>query len=122
MKQILLAFGKVLQRSFLVMGLVSLLAFSGLLVLPEQPVYAAVDRDNVKALQREERKADLNYDKSLSSVNRQEAYEDAVKAAESPAGLEKAYERDLQAYEGEHSGQNLLGKAENAIEKVIGKD
>lgn len=122
MKQLLLAFGKALQRSFLVMGLVSLLGFSGLLVLPEQPVYAAIDRDNVKSLQTQERKADLNYENHLSSADRQEAYEDAVKAAESPQGLEKAYEKDLQAYQEEHSGQDLLGKAENAIEKVMGKD
>lgn len=120
MKGILSAVGKLVSRSILVVSLLGLISWLGINILPQQPAWAAVSiKSNQTAT---EYKTDGLAKENSAVTNRDEAYEEAVKAAESPQGIEKIYEKDLQAYEKEHPSEGILEKAEEVIEKVTGKE
>ena len=54
-------------------------------------------------------------------ANREEAYKKAVEAAKDPNGLDKEYKKDLKIFKKENPDQeNLIEKAEAAVEKVVG--
>jgi hypothetical protein len=53
--------------------------------------------------------------------SREEAYEKAMQAANDPNGLDKEYKKDLNIFKKENPDKaNLIEKAEQAVEKVVG--
>jgi len=120
MKGIFSALKQVLSKSILVVCLISLISLSGIIILPQQPASASL---GIKSNQTgTEYKTDGLAKENSAVTNRDEAYEEAVKAAENPQGIEKIYEKDLQAYEKEHPSEGILEKAEEVIEKVTGQE
>ena len=120
MNAILSALRKVLSKSILVVGLIGLISLSGMIMLPQQPASAALGIKSDRTAT--EYKTDGLAKENSAVTNRDEAYEAAVEAVENPQGIEKVYEKDLKAYEKQHPGEGLVEKAEEAIEKVTGKD
>lgn len=119
MKRILLDLSKTVRYGILTISLLVLIGLSGLFMLPEWPVYAAI---NTMPQTGQRYNIDAQSQENVAETNRDKAYAEAVKAAQNPDTVEKAYEKDLQAYETEHPGENNLAqKAENLIEKVTGQ-
>lgn len=106
--------GKVIRKSFLVMGLIGLLSLSGLSIFSPQPSLAAAYKDNSPVLQK-----GINADSNSQSVeNREEAYDKAIKAIDSPTGLEKVYEKNLDKYEKENPQPGIIESAKEMIKEV----
>ncbi|HLO48877.1 MAG TPA: hypothetical protein VK211_10725 [Kamptonema sp.] len=120
MNGILSTLGRVFSKSILVGLLVGLIGLSGIIILPQQPASATLSIKSHPTAT--EYKTDGLAKENSAVTNRDEAYEEAVKAVESPQGIEKVYEKDLKVYQKEHPGESLVEKAEEAIEKVTGKE
>lgn len=116
MKQILSALKKTFRHSLAFVSLMAWLGL-GLFILPNQPVYAGLEIDSNPI----QKSAQVNTQvpESTATLNRDMAYEEAVKAVKSPENLEKVYEKDLQAYEEAHPEKGIVKTAEKLVEKVV---
>ena len=117
MQRLLLTLGQALRRSIVVLGLMMLISLSGLFILVQQPSYA----DHLTPEEKVDRAYEYSEATGLKEEDRQEAYEEAVKDAESTGTMEKAFERNLKAERKENPEPNLIEKAEELVEKVTGK-
>ncbi len=99
------------------LGLISLISLSGLLLPVVQPSYAAAVRNTQTS---PEEKADQTYGYVESTGSREAGYEEAVKDAESLQSEEKAYERNLKTYKQEQPGANIVEEAKGLLDKVTG--
>lgn len=115
MKRIFATLGHALRTHVLVVGLVSLISFTGLLAIAAQPGYAATSS------QKPAQEAVIGPD-SQTYATREEAYDKAIKAANDPEGLEKEYQTDLKIYKEENPGKGgLVEGAKEAIDKLTEK-
>lgn len=122
MQKISLTLGQALRRSIFVLGLMLLISVSSLFLFVQQPSYAVTSAASKLTPEEKINRAYIyNEAAGIREEERQEAYEQAIKDAESPATMEKAYERNEKAYEKENPQPNLIEKAEELVEKVIGK-
>lgn len=115
MKRILLALKQSFRHSLMI-GCLMVLFGLGLLILPNQPVYAGIGLSSNPV--QKQSQVNNKYPENPATVNRDEAYEEAVEAAQSPEGIEKEYQEDLQAYQTSHPEQGVVKTAEKLIEKV----
>ena len=121
MQRIFSVIGQAFAKRVLVIGLISLLSLSSLLIFPNQPALA--DRSN-RASQAEEtinRAYTMSEGTGLQEEARQEAYDETAEAiGDNPkAGIEEIYEEDLKAYRSENPDEGgLLEGAKNLIDKV----
>lgn len=117
MQQILSA----ISKRVLIIGLMSLLSFSGLFIFSNQPAFAGKTSTAEAAV---DRAYDMSEAAGFKEEDRQEAYEEATEAVANPkVGLEKIYEEDLKEYKEENPGKNALVEgAKELVEKVTGKD
>lgn len=118
MKRVLKALGKTLNQSILLACMLALIGLAGLALVPSQPVNAAGIYSN--QTQKEAKITDPA--ESFDDLNPQAAYDEIVKSAQNPAKVEKVYDESLKEYKEEHPQENILQKAEEAIEKVTGKE
>ncbi|MDB9513348.1 hypothetical protein PN499_19320 [Kamptonema animale CS-326] len=118
MKRILSTLGQAFRKSILAVCLMSLISLTGVMILPGQPAYAAIV--DISSNQTKTGATIEGFSKDNKAVvNRDEAYEEAVKATEKPkVGIEKVYEQDLHAYQEENPPESILEKAEEAIDKI----
>jgi len=113
MQHLLLTIGKFFRKSLLVLGLVSLLGLSNLLMFANAPANAAKLNSSEKV--------ERAYNSSEGAGNREESYEEAVEAAKNPTKMEKAYEEDLEEYKESQPDTGLIEGAKDLVEKVTGK-
>ena len=112
MQRMLSTLGQWLRQSMLVLGLVSLLSLSGLAIQsasyagPYQAKDGGITKINDDAMNKQ------------SVEDREAAYETMTEATQKPDGLEEEYEKNLEAYEEQQPGQNIIEGAKNLIERV----
>lgn len=116
MQRILQALGQALRKSVVIVCLMSLIGVSGLFIFAPQPSYAATAVSKKPVL------PDPDVLDPQAGLSREQAYEEAVKDAESEKSIEKVYEENLEEYKEENPGPSLIEKAEEALEKVTGQD
>lgn len=116
MQRILQVLGQALRKSVVIVCLMSLIGVSGLFIFVPQPSYAAT------AINKKPAQPDPNVLNPQGGLSREQAYEEAVKEAQSEQSIEKVYEENLEEYKEENPGPSLIEKAEKAIEKVAGQD
>lgn len=116
MQRILQALGQALRKSVVIVCLMTLLGVSGLFIFVPQPSYAATAVSKKPVL------PDPDVLDPQAGLSREQAYDEAVKEAESDTSIEKVYEENLEEYKEENPGPGLIEKAEKAIEKVTGQD
>ena len=113
MKRLLSAL-KQAAKNVVVIGLISLISFTGLWTIA-QPAYANSARSQNAAQERTDKEP---------AVDHEESYEEIAKVAGDPKGVEKEYEKnrkiDKQALPDQQGG--LLDGAKKAVEKVTGQD
>ncbi|KJH71911.1 hypothetical protein [Aliterella atlantica] len=98
-------------RQVLVILLIGFISLSSLFVVSTQASFAATP--NQKLIQQE------NLDKqSQSASDREQAYEEQIKAAEDP---DKVFSENLKEYRKENPGENVLEKAAEGAEKIVEK-
>ncbi|MEA5504011.1 hypothetical protein VB735_12985 [Halotia wernerae UHCC 0503] len=128
MQRILSNLKQALRLKILVLGLMIFISLSGLFIFTQPPSYATT-LEELKLIPPDQRptpqeKIDRAYEYNRAAgvreEQRQEAYEQAVKDAESLETMEKAYERNLKAERKDNSQPNLLDKAGEIVEKVTG--
>ena len=118
MQRILSNLTQALRQTIFVLGLMLLIGSSFFFV--QQPSYAAISPANKLTPQEKiDRAYEYNEAAGFQEEKREEAYEEAVKDAESPQTMEKAYERELKAEKVQEP--NIIQKAEELIEKVTSK-
>lgn len=112
MQRIFSTLGQWLRQSMLVLGLVSLLSLSGLAIPAAS--YAGPYQANDSGITK------INRDSvnKQSVEERESAYETMTEATQKPDGLEEEYEKNLEAYEEQQPGQNILEGAKNLIDRV----
>ena len=117
MQRIISAIGK----RVLIIGLMSLLSFSGLFIFGSQPAFADKKTAEEAAI---DRAYDLSEAAGFKEEDRQAAYEEATEAVANPkVGLEKIYKEDLKEFKEENPSENVLIEgAKELVEKVTGKD
>lgn len=121
MPKILGKFKQALSKTILSFALLVLVSCSTLFSF-QQPSYAVPTRAyNLTPEEKIDRAYNYSEATGLNEEKRQEAYEQAVKDAQSPQTVEKAYERNLKAEKAENPEPNLLEKAEQVVEKVLDK-
>ncbi|MDF0556062.1 hypothetical protein [Kamptonema sp. UHCC 0994] len=120
MKGILSTLGQAFRKSILAVCMMSLISLAGIMILPGQPAFAIVDISSNQT--KTEYTIDGFSTEDSEVTNRDQAYEEAVKATERPlVGIEKIYEHDLQSYQEENPPEGILEKAEEAIDQLTGK-
>ncbi len=128
MQRILSSLKQVLRPKILVLGLMIFISLSGLFIFTQPPSYATT-LEELKLIPPDQRptpqeKIDRAYEYNRAAgvreERRQEAYEQAIKDAESLDTIEKAYERNLKAERKDNSQPNLLDKAGEIVDKVTG--
>jgi hypothetical protein len=103
-----------IRQSVLILSLVAFIFTSGFFLV-EQPSLA----DSESPLATEESFSKIN----AKPASREAAYEEAVKAANDPKGLEKEFEKGMENYKEEHPGENpVVEGAKELVEKVTGKE
>lgn len=114
MQRIFSSLGRKFRKSILIVGMLSLIALSGLFIFVEQPSLAApISTGGQKLIQQEK------MDKESEAANlRQQDYEEQLKAAKDP---DKVYEENLKAYKEENPGPGLVDKAVEGAEKLVDK-
>ena len=118
MQRILSNLKQALRQTIFVLGLMLLIGGSFFLV--QQPSYAAISSANkLTPPEKIDRAYEYNEAAGFQEEKREEAYEEAVKDAETPQTMEKAYERELKAEKVQEP--NIIQKAEKLIEKVTTK-
>ncbi|WGV25871.1 hypothetical protein [Halotia branconii] len=119
---------KQISRPILVLSLMVFVSLSGLFIFTQLPSYATT-LEELKLIppdyrptsqEKIDRAYEYNRAAGIREEERQEAYEQAVKDAESLETMEKAYERNLKAERKGNSQPNLLDKAEEIVDKVTG--
>ncbi|MGL5065793.1 MAG: hypothetical protein ACRC62_37975 [Microcoleus sp.] len=115
MKRVLKALGKTLNQSILLGCLLALINLASLAAFPAGPVYAA----GQYSTQTQQESKITDPAESFEDLNPQAAYDELVKTAQNPAKVEKVYEESLEEYKEEHPQENIIQKAEDAIEKAI---
>ncbi|PIG91857.1 hypothetical protein [Gloeocapsopsis sp. IPPAS B-1203] len=110
MQQIFAVLKQAFRQSLVILGLVSLMSVSCLLIFATQPSMAA----NKSMLQQETMTQGTQEDVSA----REQAYEAQVQAAENP---EKVYEENVKGT-GEGAVQKAVEGAKEAVSKVTGKE
>jgi hypothetical protein len=112
MQRMFSTLGQWLRQSMLVLGLVSLLSLSGLAIPAAS--YAGPYQANDSGITK------INRDSvnKQSVEERESAYETMTEATQKPDGLEEEYEKNLEAYEEQQPGQNILEGAKNLIDRV----
>lgn len=99
----------------LVVALLGLLSWTGLFVSTALPGFAATLNQGAS------QETVISPD-GQSYASREEAYDQAIEAANDPEGLEKEYEKDIEIFKQEHPDQmNLVEEAKEVVEKVTGK-
>lgn len=127
MQIVLASFNKALRQSIVVIGLMFLISMSSLFFF--QPCYAVpfttekptFPSEQLTSEQKIDRAYEYNRAAGLREEDRQQAYEQAIKDSQTPQSVEKAYERNVKAYEQENPQPNLIEKAEELVEKVTQK-
>ena len=115
MQRIFTSFGRVI-----LLGLMSLIIFSGLFIVLNPPSYAAT---KLTPQEKIDRAYDLSEGVGLEEEDRQEAYEKEAEAITKPNGLDKIYKEDVKAYKKANPEANgPLKGAKDLVEKVTGKD
>lgn len=117
MQRILSALGQVFRSFILILGLMSLIGLSSLLISVEQPSFAAASLEQ----QAQEESIDV-LNRGESGKSREEIYEEAAKAAETPQKVVRAEQDEIKAFKKSESGQGLVGGAQNLLDKVTGKE
>lgn len=116
MQRILSAFGSLFRGGILILGLITLIGLSSLFIPVAQPHAAAIAAPS----QAQEEGIDvLNYN-DAPAKSREEAYEAAAEAAESPEKVLKAEEKEIKDFKKAESGTGLVKGAQNLIDKVTG--
>ena len=119
MQRILSNLKQALRQTIFVLGLMLLIGTCSFFLV-QQPSYAAISSANKLTPQEKiDRAYEYNEAAGFQEEKREEAYEEAIKDAESPQTLEKAYERELKAEKVQEP--NIIQKAEELIEKVTSK-
>ena len=116
MQRMFSALKQAVRKSFLVLGLLSLL-MSGLFIT--QPTLAApISAEGQKLIQQQK----MGQESQAANYQREQAYEEQVEAAKDP---DKVYEENLKEFKESHPGENIVEKAvegaKDAVEKVTGK-
>lgn len=111
MRQIFSALKRAFRNTILTVALVSLLSFSCLLIFSVQSSLAAAPTERQPTLEK-------GIDTTTSGENREEAYEEAVKAINDPKGVEKEYEENLDAFKETQPNKGLVEEAKDLVEKV----
>jgi hypothetical protein len=125
MQRIFSAIARVLGKRVLVMGLVSLLSLSSLLIFANQPALALSDKPLNSPARSEEaidRAYTLSHGTGLREEDRQKAYSEEAKAITDPKGLDKIYEEDLKQYKESQPSEGIVEGAKDLVNKVTGKD
>ncbi len=112
MQRSVLGIAQTLRKSVLVLCLLSLISLSGLFAF-EMPAYAT-SLFNQKPAQEKVNPAE--------AARRADAYEEAVKEAQSLESIEKTYEENLKEYKQENPDPSLIEQAEELVEKVTGQE
>jgi len=116
MQRILSALGQSFRRGVLILGLISLISLSSLFIPVAQSSYVAT----AAPAQAQEEDIDvLNYT-DAPAKSREEAYEEAAEAAESPDKVLKAEEKEIKQFKKAESGGGLVEGAQNLLDKVTG--
>lgn len=119
MQRIFTGFGQVFRKSLL-LGLMSLIMFSGLFIFVNPPSYAATKLNPQEKI---DRAYDMSEGVGFKEEDRQEAYEKEAQAVTDPNGLDKIYKEDVKAYKKANpDAGNPLEGAKDLIDKVTGKD
>ncbi|BAZ54320.1 hypothetical protein NIES4103_70050 (plasmid) [Nostoc sp. NIES-4103] len=129
MEKILITLKKTFFSSILIVSLIFFTGFSSLFIVVQQASYATTLEElklippEYKPNSQEKINRAYEYDPGVGvqEEERQEAYEQAVKDAENLNTIEKAYERNLKAEKQPDSQNNIVTKAKEAVENVIGK-
>ena len=117
MKRLLSALKQAVRKNVVVIGLISLISFSGLWTIAPQPAYAASGSAQTSA-SGQTTKADKE-----PAVEQEESYEEIAKVAADPKGIEKEYEKNRKIDKQALPDQGgLLEGAKKAVEKVTGQD
>lgn len=127
MVKVFLAFKQVLSTGFLI-GLAIVFISISSVFIGQQPSYAATHAElklippEYKPTPEETINRAYEYDPGvgIQEEDRQKAYEQAIKDSQNLNTLEKAYERNLKAEQGQ-SQEGIIEKASNVIEQVTGK-
>ncbi|QSJ15071.1 hypothetical protein JYQ62_24855 [Nostoc sp. UHCC 0702] len=129
MQKILIALKQAFVSSILIVSLMFFTCLSGLFMVVQQASYATTLEElklippEYKPNSQEKINRAYEYDPGVGvqEDERQEAYEQAVKDGENLNSIEKAYERNLKAEKQADSQNNIVTKAKEAVENVIGK-
>ncbi|MBH8562122.1 hypothetical protein I8748_08025 [Nostoc sp. CENA67] len=129
MQKILITLKKTFFSSILIVSLMFFIGLSSLFIVVQQASYATTLEElklippEHKPNSQEKINRAYEYDPGVGvqEEQRQEAYEQAVKDSESLNTIEKAYERNLKAEKQPDSQNNIVTKAKEAVENVIGK-
>lgn len=123
MHPIFSALGQAFRKSILVVGLMISISLLGLFTVFVQPSYAATSGGNKLT---PEEKIDRAYQYSeatgLREEDRQEAYQEEIKEAQSLESQEKAYEKAEKAFEKANPGPGIVEQAKGLVDKVTGKE
>lgn len=103
-----------LKQVFICLGLILVIT----LAFVQQPSYATTKLTPEEKL---DRAYQYNEAAGLREEKREDAYEQAVKDAESPQTMEKAYERNLKAEKAENPDPSLIEKAKDLVKDVTSK-
>lgn len=116
MRQIFSTLRQVFHKRLLILGLISLLGLSSLLMI--DPSHVAMAAGNQQAAQEKPINV-LDYVEA--PANREEAYEEATEAAETPKQVVKTEKKEIQAFKKSEKGNDLAEGAQNLVDKVTGK-
>ncbi len=117
MQRILSVLGQAFRNCILILGLMSLISLSGLLMPVAQPSYAAVASDQSQA---PKETIDV-MNRGESAKSREEVYEEAAEAAESPEKVVKAEQAEIKEFKS-RSGKGLVEGAQDLLNKVTGNE
>jgi hypothetical protein len=116
MQRILAAIGQFVRSSLVVIALVGLLSLSS--VIMSQASYAGnTNVSNFRADQLNPSTAEKQ-----SVEQREQAYNNATRAAKDPEGLEDEYERNLESYQERQPNSGIVQGAKQLLEKVTNND
>ena len=111
MQRISSAIRRILHKSALILGLLSLIMSS--LFIQQPSLAAPISAEGQKLIQQEQQ------DKESETANlRQQSYEEQVEAAQNP---DQIYEKNLKVYEKDNPGPGLVEKAVEGAEKLVDK-
>jgi hypothetical protein len=127
MAKVFLALKQVLSTGFLIALAIVFISISSVFI-GQQPSYAATHAElklippEYKPTSEEKINRAYEYNRAagVREEDRQQAYEQAIKDSQNLNTLEKAYERNLKAEQGNNQ-EGIIEKASDVIEQVTGK-